>query len=140
MCCGASPSIDQVLVLQRVDIALTGLVDFGPLGDLRHGDVPPVAAGLGGHDRVGVDDDDMGAVAGRGAGECLLQFGYARDLFGLCAQSAGVGGKVDVGGRGVALYLMSSIWWRSMVSYFINASAIMSSLSRLSTRICLAFS
>src|SRR5262245_45329850 len=49
----------------QLDLLLIGLargLHFPAHTDLRHGDVPPVAAGLGADQRIGVDDDHRRAI------------------------------------------------------------------------------
>ena len=80
-------------------VALAGLLE--PLGaaDLRDGDVPPVAAGAGAGDGLGVDDDDRGDVAAAGGDDPRLEVGDVGRLLGVGAHRGGVGDEVDLGLR-----------------------------------------
>src|SRR5208282_3279268 len=52
-------SVSNALQLQRVLVAAARGADLRPLGNRRHGDIPPEAAGVGRPQWIGVDDDDL---------------------------------------------------------------------------------
>src|SRR6266850_6396666 len=57
------PSIDQMLPRLRREIFLARLEDLGPGRNLRHRDVPPMAACLCRLSRISVDHHHEGAIA-----------------------------------------------------------------------------
>ena len=63
-CAPRCRSVADLLKSERFFVGCACVVHLVPLAHLGHRHVPPVAAGLRGLERIGVDDDDGGAVVG----------------------------------------------------------------------------
>src|ERR1700722_5146626 len=84
--------------LQRLGLLIAAArgVDFLPLGNLRHGDVPPEAARVRRSHRVGVDDNHLGRLCGARISERRLKVRDRLDLHRFRPKSARVGDEVDL--------------------------------------------
>ncbi len=91
----ACPRQASFCLVERLLVGLAGGAHLAARRGLGHGHVPPGAALLGGHQRVGVDHDHVAALRRLGALQRQLQLADAGHLLRLGAERAGVTGEVD---------------------------------------------
>src|SRR3546814_9995747 len=75
-------SVDDPLTPDGFLVPGPGRRHFGSRTHLRHGDVPPMAAGLGRNERIGVDDEDGGPSVRLRLDERAFELGDRRNLSG----------------------------------------------------------